>query len=470
MNLKKALVGGVLVLVVPLALGVLLVKWRVAVTLDRWIEQARPVATITRGGSFVRLNGEIGVENVSMTGVAKDIGSLRAERVTLHTPGLGWLVRAALPGGDEFPDRFGISVDGLDTSLLRIDQEDPAVVGAASGALFDHAGCQDDPFTDGDLETMGLPRAAPRLFVRYEFGVDEVMRLEMGVARAGAAAFTLQMRVRVPGGASANAAALAGAAFENASLEFIDEGFAAARNTACPGRTGQDGDAFFATHKATAQRMLRALGLVPGASFWETYGDFARNGGRLLVNGMPSRPIPLAAMQGGAPLGAVIEWQVGHDEAAPRRMDFSVVTPVPLRQGPRSLAEQIEAEAAAARAAALAPATADAAAAAPEVAAPVAPAPAPAPVAPGERAVLAGKPGDWVAVAYADLRGYEGAALRVVSVHGSKRSGTLANWNGAGMGLTLGANEGGITLSMAPNDIRSIEIQVPQPADAPTGG
>jgi len=139
---------------------------------------------------------------------------------------------------------------------------------------------------------------------------------------------------------------------------------------------------------------------------------------------------------------------------------------VPLRQGPRSLAEQIEAEAAAARAAASAPATAEAAPAAPAVVAPVAPRP----VASGERAVLEGKPGDWVAVAYADLRGYEGAAVRVVSVHGSRRSGTLANWNGAGMGLTLGAAEGGITLSMSPNDIRSIEIQVPQPADAPAGG
>ena len=113
-------------------------------------------------------------------------------------------------------------------------------------------------------------------------------------------------------------------------------GPAAARNAACPGRTGQDAEAFFANHQATAQRMVRALGLAPGAAFWDTYGGFARRGGRLRVNGMPSRPIPLAAMQGGAPLGAVIEWQVGHDGAAPRRMDLAVVTPVPMRSGPAS--------------------------------------------------------------------------------------------------------------------------------------
>lgn len=478
MNLKKLLLGALLVVVAPVVLGVLVVKWRVAVTLDRWIEQARPVATITRGGSFVRLNGEIGVENVAMTGVAQDIGTLRAERVTLHTPGLGWLLGTAVLGGDTFPERFGVSVDGLDTSLLAIDQEDPAVVGAASGALFDHAGCQDAPFTDGDLEALGLPRASPRLFARYGFGADELMRLEMGVARDGSAAFTLQMRVRVPGGAGANAAALGGAAFENASLEFIDEGFAAARNAACPGRTGQAGDAFFATHRTVAQRMLRALGVAPNAAFWDAYTDFARSGGRLLVNGMPSRPIPMVAMQGGAPLGTVIEWQVGHDEAPPRRIEFATVTPVPLRAGPRTLAEQIEAEAAAARAAALAPAaTTDAGAPATTTAAPMVaaaePAPMPALPAPVPATPLAGKPGEWIAVSYDDLRGREGAALRVVSVHGSRRSGTLASWNAAGMGLTLGAAEGGITLSMAPNDIRTIEIQVPAAApDAapPAGG
>jgi hypothetical protein len=464
MNLRKLLVGVLLALVLPVALGVLVVKWRVAVTLDRWIEQARPIATVTRGGSFVRLNGEIGVENVSMTGVAQDIGTLRAERVTLHTPGLGWMLGTAVLGGDTFPERFGISVDGLDTTLLDIDESDPSVVGAASGALFDHAGCQDLPFNDADLEAMGLPRAAPRLFVRYEFGVDDVMRLETGVARDGASAFTLQMRVRVPGGRSGNAAALAGAAFENASLEVIDGGFVAARNASCPGRSGQDAEAFFATHQAMAQRMLRALGLAPNAAFWETYGDFARRGGRLLVNGMPSRPVPLAAMQGGAPLGVVVEWQVGHDEAAPRRVEFATVTPVPLRQGPRTLAEQIEAEAAAARAAAsaiLAPPQAEPAAA--PVAAPVT-----APVVAAQpAAALSGKPGEWIAIAYDDLRGREGAALRVTSVYGSRRNGTLANWNGAGMGLTLGAAEGGITLSMAPKDIRAIEIQVPP---APAGG
>lgn len=465
MNLKKLLVGVLLVVVAPVALGVLVVKWRVAVTLDRWIEQARPVATVTRGGSFVRLNGEIGVENVSVTGVAKDIGTLRAERVTVHTPGLGWLLRTAVFGSDEFVNRLGISVDSLDTSLLDVDQEDPALFGTASGALFDHAGCQDEPFNDADLEAMGLPRQSPRLFVNYEFGDDEVMRVEMGAARAGSASLTLQMRVRVPGGAGGNVAALAGAAFENASLEAIDEGFVAARNAACPGRSGQDAAAFFDTHLAVAKRMMRALGVVPNDAFWETYTDFARNGGRLLVNGMPSRPIPMTAMQGGRPLGVVIEWQVGHDSAPPRRVEFATVTPVPLRQGPRTLAQQIEAEAAAARAAAAAPAVV---AAAPSEA-PVLPS---VPSAPQPVTVLGGKPGDWIAVGYDDLRGREGASLRVVSVHGTRRTGTLAKWNAAGMGLTLGASDGGITLSMAPNDVRSIEIQVPEapPQAAPPAG
>ena len=447
MGLKKVLVGVLVAVVVPVALGVLLVKWRVAVTLDRWIEQARPVASITRGGSFVRLDGDIGVEQVSMTGVAKDVGTIRAQRVTLHTPGLGWLIGSAVLGGDSFPQRFGVSVDGLDTSLLDVDAGEPTLVGTASGAPFDHAGCQEAPFSDSDLETLGLPRQAPRLFVRYEFGIDEVMRMEMGVERAGASAVTLKMRVRVPGGATGNAASLAGAAFENASLEFVDDGFVAARNAACPARGGKDLDAFLAAHQAEAQRMLRAVGVVPNAAFWQTYADFARSGGRLVLNGMPSRPIPMMAMQGGTPLGAVVEWQVGHDQATPRRFEYASVRPVPLKDAPRSLAEQIEAEQ---RAALAGPATPAAPETLPATESPAATAPAvvtpPAPTADTPPAPLEGKPGEWLTVDYAALRGREGSNLRVVSVHGTRRSGTLERWTAAGMGLKLGPADGGIIL------------------------
>lgn len=465
MKLKKALAAAGVALALPIVLGVLVVNWRVAATVDRWIEQARPFAVINRGSSFVRLNGEIGVERIEVAGVAGQFGTLRAERVTLNTPGLGWLLRTALLGQRGFPQRFGVSVDGLDASLLELDGSEPAVIGAASGALFDHAGCQEDPFTDGDLVALGLPRQAPRLFVRYDFGVDDLMRLETGVERAGSAAFNLQLRLRVPGGAGGNLGALAGAAFENMALEFIDEGFAAARNAACTTRNRLDADAFHAANLAMAQRMLRAAGMVPSDAFWQAYGTFARSGGRLLVNGMPSRPIAVASLRRGAPLGAVIRWQVGHDSTVPRQMDVAMVVPVPMREVPRTLAQQIEAEDAVRRAAAAPPRPAETAA--PRVAGgtpatPVATDTPKTPLATGAPAApIAAQGDDWVGIPYADLRGREGAVLRVATAHGTQRTGRLTRWNTIGMDLALDASEGGITLSMSPRDVKSIEILVP---------
>jgi hypothetical protein len=484
MSLGKLLLRGVLVVVAPVALAVLVVKWRVAVTLDHWIEQARPMASITRGGSFVDLDGEIGVEQVSVAPADGSFGTVRAERITLHTPGLWWLVRNGVLGGREMPERFGISVDGLDTSLVERDDESPTLLGADSGAPFDHAGCQAEPFSDAELVELGLPREPTRLSAVYTHAPNGALRIELGVARVGSASTSVVLRMRTGPGRLGDPAALAAALFEGVDVSVDDAGFVAARNAACPQRNQLDAEGFQARHLAEANRMARALGIAPDAAAWSTYAGFARQGGQLVLVGAPRKPVPLIALQQSTgPDGSLLmTWQMRTGDGTSRPVQIATIPPEPLA-GTLSLAQQIEAELAAERAqvdalrgsgAPLQPVPAETAAApdavlavptaAVEPVSPVAPDAGTAPVAPVAAApAAAARPGEWVATEYGSLGPHVGAPIRVITIHGSRREGTLERWNPAGMIVRLGATEGSIPLSMTPRDVREVRVQLADP-------
>jgi hypothetical protein len=468
--------GGALAL---LALAVLVVKWRVATVLDEAIAQAAPIATITRGSSFVGLDGTIGVTQVAITPLAREIGTVRFARLSLHTPGLGWILRQALPGkSDALPERFGMSIDGLDTSLVDLDADTPSLVGTHSGAPFEQAGCQDSTFSEADLASFGLPREPTRIEARYAIA-DGVLRIESSAARAGSAATRVVLRLRLAGNARPDPAGLLAATFEGIDLEMRDEGFMAARNKACAEITSQPVDAFLAAHLARAQRLARAVGIAPDAAAWAAYAGFARDGGELVFNGTLRRPVPLAALaQAAGPNGLLLDWSARRDGGALQRVALEAINPEPLAAGPRTLAQQVQAELEADRvrqealragndpgtapdpdaasgvaapdAAASVPAPASAAAAAP--AAPAATLPA-APSGAGARTAAGG----WIEASYESLNGASGIELRVETIHGSRRQGTLENWNPAGMVLRLDARDGGIPLSLSPRDLRRIE-------------
>jgi hypothetical protein len=457
MTLGRLLLRAVLVVAIPVALAVLVVKWRVAVTLDRWIEQAQPFAQIGRGSSFVGLDGTIGVDQLAITANQTDIGTLRADRVTLHTPGLWWVVRTGLLGGDRLPSQFGISVDGLDTSLLEVGRDQPTLVGELSGAPFDHAGCQPDPFIEGELIGLGVPRAAPRTFARYAIAADGALRVDSGIERARSASSNIALLLRLPGTATPDAASLMGASFEGVELSLRDDGFAAARNSACAERLKISEADFVAAHVAMAQRIARALGFAPDAVWWEEYARFAATGGSLDLIGTPQRPLPLMALaRSSGPPGAQFSWQLSRDGGAARRTEIASIAPQPLDGGkPRTLAGQLQVEMDAERAQQRAGTTQDLQ---------------PPPAVPGDTAgavtdaappvaVAPIRTGPWTTIDYANLAERIGSTLQVETIHGSRREGTLEQWNPAGMVLRLGPDEGGIPLSLAPRDLRTIRIR-----------
>jgi hypothetical protein len=465
MNLGRAVlkVAGAALALLALAVGV--VKWRVASVLDDAIAQAAPFASITRGSSFVGLDGTVGVSQVAITPLAQPVGTVRFERLSLHTPGLGWILRQALPGaGKALPERFGMSIDGLDTSLVDLDASTPTVVGTHSGALFEQAGCQDDGFSEADLASFGLPREPTRIASRYAIAPGGELRFESSVARGGSASTRLVLRLRLAGGARPDAAGLLAASFEGVDVELRDEGFVAARNKACAEITSQSVDAFLAAHLARAQRLARAAGIAPDAAAWAAYAAFARDGGELVFSGALRRPMALAALPQAAGRSDLrLDWTARRDGGALQRVALDPIPPEPLASGPRTLAQQVQAELDADRARQAAIGAGDAPA--PDATPAATPGPSatiatPAPAAPA-------KPGDWTETSYESLNGATGVELRVETIHGSRRQGTLESWNPAGMVLRLDAREGGIPLSLAPRELRRIERREPAAAGAP---
>lgn len=461
MGVGRLLFRSVLLVAIPIALAVLVVKWRVAVTLDGWIEQVQPFAQIGRGSSFVGLDGTIGVDRLAITANQTGIGTVRANRVTLHTPGLWWLLRNGVLGGDEPPQQFGVSIDGLDTSLLEVGRDQPTLVGELSGAPFDHAGCQDDAFVEGELLALGVPRAAPRIYARYAIGSDGAMRVYSGIERAGSATSDITLLVRLAGSATPTAAALMGASFEGVKLSLRDDGFVVARNRACAERLQISQADFIVAHVAMAQRMARALGVAPDPVWWDEYARFASTGGSLDLIGTPQRPLPMMALQNAfGPSGLVFNWQVSRDGGSARRTEIASIAPQPLDGGkPRTLAAQVQAEMDAERA--LRAGAASVAAVPPTVAPDSAAGSEPAAVPAATVPAVPIKIGAWTTIDYASLAERSGSTLQVETVNGSRREGVLEQWNPAGMVLRLGPNEGGIALSLAPRDLRSMRIREP---------
>ncbi len=459
MGVGRLLFRAVLVVAIPVALAVLVVKWRAAVTLDRWIEQAQPFAQISRGSSFVGMDGTIGVDQLAITANQTDIGTVRADRVTLHTPGLWWLLRNGVFGGNQLPQEFGVSIDGLDTSTLEVGRDQPALFGELSGAPFDHAGCQDDPFIEGELIDLGVPRAAPRIYARYAIASDGAMRVDSGIERSGSASSSIALLLRLAGSATPDAAALMGASFEGVEVSLRDDGFVAARNRACAERLKISEADFIVAHVAMAQRTARALGVEPDAVWWDEYARFASTGGSLDLTGTPQRPVPMMALRNASgPSGLVFNWQVSRDGGSARRTGIASIAPQPLDGGkPRTLAAQLQAEMDAERAlrAGVASGTQVPPTTAPDSAAGSEPAAVPAATVPAVPIKL----GPWTTIDYASLAERSGSTLQVETVNGTRREGILEQWNPAGMVLRLGPNEGGIPLSLAPRDLRSIRIR-----------
>ncbi|HJU40428.1 MAG TPA: hypothetical protein VJ724_12695, partial [Tahibacter sp.] len=212
-------IGGKLVwlvtrIVLPLAIVYGVIWWRVDAGVSKVFDSLKTFTQASRGSSFFGLNGDVGVNRVRIEappGSPVPL-SLAIERVTVHTPGLWWLIRSSLFGVEEkFPTRLGATFDNFDLSGMPLEMQADNLVGNYSGAPFEAEGCGSRVAWDrGDLRTLGVPPAHSKMVLRLNrLGADAVeFVLSAGTPGAGFAEGVVTLTAP---GMETNPAALAAA-------------------------------------------------------------------------------------------------------------------------------------------------------------------------------------------------------------------------------------------------------------------
>ena len=429
--------------VLPLAIVYGVLWWRVDAGIDKQIAKLRPYMDVKRGTTVLGLNGDIGFRDLVMTPAAgSGMPDLRvtADRAVVRTPGLWWVLKAAVAGvpDDEIPSRIGIALEGSGFDGSPAAKAD-AMLGGSVLFPFDFAGCE-PTLSPAVLQSMGLAQAKSDFAVTLERPASGPMRMVMDVDTDGAmgmqAVLTLQ-----PGPGNVQMQ-LAMAQFQSLAVTLQDKGFVAARNRHCEQKLQVDTDTFVRTHLDAVKAMYAAQGVLPGAAMTQSYENFTRNGGTLVVQLKPLRPGPLLQMQGATltSLGMYFDATIKHDNGFTAPLTF-------LR------ADQY------------APATPAAPAAVPTTDAPVAgpaadAAPAAAPVLDGPRVSVGEE------IPRETLPAYLGSRVEVATRMGTRRIGELTGASSISIIVRLDPSEGGFPLSMPMDTITSVRLAGPANATA----
>jgi hypothetical protein len=434
-------------ILLPIGLLAGLLWWRIDVAVDKQFKPLEQIADVRRGRTFFNLQGEVGVAQLSLSpraGAAEPI-SLRTGRIALQTPGLWWLIRASLFGvPDELPRRLGISVANLEVEG-RAQGPEAGFIGAFSAIPMEAAGCNADLWTRADLREMGLPASDTVLQASFEHSDAGIVTLSTELATPGVGRMQGRLAISVPSAGAVRADGLVQGRLVELSLGFVDEGFIAARNRYCTTRVTTSLADFNRIHSDAVTGLLRTVGLRPDADLLRAYAHFASEGGELRIETRPSSNLGLLQLAG---MDREALWQalapyVRVTGVDPVRLAFVFVRPMSLR------AQQRAAEIAAARLLDGVPLDPDMAEVVSEP--PRVPSPEP-PVVPVPMPERDGR------IDYADLAPYVGRELRVATIYGSARRGTLLDYAKARLVLRLPDSQGGFDLTVPAETVREIRV------------
>jgi hypothetical protein len=435
---------------VLLPLGVLagLLWWRIDVAVDDQLKPLQQVADVRRGRTFFNLQGEVGVASLRVApfdAAGGDAVSVRTGRVALQTPGLWWLIRASVLGvPDELPRRLGFSVANLEIEG-RAQGPEAGFIGAFSSMPMEAAGCKADLWTRADIQSMGLPASDTVLAAVFEHSDAGIASISTSLSTAGVGRMEGRLALSVPGSGAPQVESFAQAQLVELSLAFIDEGFMDARNRFCTERVTTSLADFSGVHTEAVTGLLRSVGLRPDADLLRAYTRFASEGGELRIETRPSANASLLAM---ATMDRETLWQtlspyVRVTGIDPVRFAFAFVRPMSLR------AQQRAAEIAQARMLDGVPLDPDMQEVVSEL--PRIPTPEP-PVVPVPMPERDGR------IAYADLAPYVGRELRVATIYGSARRGTLLDYAKARLVLRLPDSQGGFDLTVPAETVREVRV------------
>lgn len=427
-------------------LPVALACFWIALSLQAWAWSTASVlqiegeldSDIEFGDTFFDLHGGFGATDVRITKFAPDgdeLATFKIDRVTVQTPGLGWMFyNTVIDTSEELPDRIGIVLDNP-----RNIASDDSTPGNYTNLPFDAMGCVQTALTPTDLRAMGVPTARQvTMLLERDSDAESTGTFRVRTEGAGEMEMLLKIGMQRPVHLERWVDTMQTAALHSAQLSFTDLGHIARRNAYCAKKHSLSAKAFTDYHMQEVARFSAASGTAYGQGTLAQYRDFAENGGKLVLRTAGTRKLTLmqfAAMERAQQLQAY-HVMIAANDNAPANFNYAAAAPMPAAAVPAPVASM-----------------------------PVSIA-APAPI-PAQAASANGLPAPGSVVPFAALGALTGRHVDVSTKFGSVRKGELKLVGPLAINLLLDKEEGGLLLTMPADSITEIKYTPPAPpADA----
>ena len=420
-----------------LGLPVALVCFWVAMSLQAWAWTNVAVmqlendfdSDIEFADTFFDLHGGFGATDVRLTKYAPngdELGTFKIDRVTVQTPGLGWMFyNTVIDTTDELPDRFGIVLDNP-----RNLADDDSTPGNFTNLPYDAMGCTAALLTRTDLRAMDVPSARQvTLLLARDSDTESTGTLRLRTEGAGEMDIQVKIGLQRPVNLEQSFNVMQAATLDNVQLTFNDLGFIGKRNAYCAKKHKLTARAFSDYHMQEVARFSAATGKAFGPATLAQYRDFAENGGSLVLRTAGTRKLRLVQF-------------IAMPQAEQMR-----AYPIMIAANGKAPANYSET--------AMAPTQAQPAVAAPApaVAIPVAMTAAPVQAQPAPAGTL---PQPGAAVPFAAIGTLVGQHVDVSTKYGSVRKGVLTFVGPMAINVQLDKEEGGLPLTMPTDSITSI--------------
>ena len=313
------------------------------------------------------------VEIIPKRGAWRD--PMYADTMRVRAGGPLWLLSRAVSRSDALPDQVHLEATAVrwPKSLLAATS---SWLNAKSGVPFDNFGCGTG-LSDTDYGAMQRTLQAPNLalnFSREE--VDRQMQFDLHVVQPTFASLRFQLELKPFDFAMLDdAKTLMAVRVTNASLNYHDEGYFAARNRFCAQRLGSSIDDYLGRHLAAVTAFLAEHEVEPAKESLALYRSVLAQGGEMELLSLPNLAVAPAGYSSHdrSEVLRFLNLTARHDQASPILFKLSFLTPAVVEPDASAVV-------------ATAPPTATPAVAAPIPAPPTAPAPLPVPAKPADTA------------------------------------------------------------------------------------
>ncbi|HEV7490441.1 MAG TPA: hypothetical protein VGO25_06515, partial [Rhodanobacteraceae bacterium] len=217
---------------------------------------------------------------------------LRAQRATIESTGVFWLLKRALTGDAGVPAGLDVRLHGASFSDEATDHfASEGWFGATSLVPFESVGCEPvTTFSARDYARMGITPRDREDELRYTYDASgRVLRADIESTAPPFSAITahLELSAFEPTAWFGDARAANAQRIEQFSLTYLDGGYLAKRNRFCAQLTGTDAAGYAARHLAAVKAFLAARGVVPGDEVSKLFGKLVEEGGSAEISSLP---------------------------------------------------------------------------------------------------------------------------------------------------------------------------------------